>query len=163
MQIYCEESSASSDLISPRTSFSRFRQLSVKDVCAVSCQTDDKSINASLPGLPKPLSSVSLSACLAAGETKIREQLFIRVFHRFNAVRDSSDTKHLNGYRLMAVDGSEIPVSQDGSGMSAYSRTRNGGKRQLYYANPLCNVLNHVCLDAALHPCSEKDQSARLL
>ena len=80
-----DEANNPSNLMRPNSDFSRTRKLSIEDLAAVSFQTDDRSINRSLPFLPESLAQVSLSAITQARK-KIKSSLFSNVFSYYMRV-----------------------------------------------------------------------------
>lgn len=157
-----EEASNSDNLLHPDSDFSRSRRLSAVDLAAVAYQTEDRSINRSLPILPDSLSDVSLSA-ISQGRQKIRFLLYSHVFYRMNDLFSSEDDKTFHGWRLLSVDGSELSVSPDGNDMSTYGGSKKGSKHHFYLANPLYDVLNHVYLDLVMQPGSQKNEDSAFL
>lgn len=157
-----EEASNSDNLLHPDSDFSRSRRLSAVDLAAVAYQTEDRSINRSLPILPDSLSDVSLSA-ISQGRQKIRFLLYSHVFYRMNDLFSSEDDKTFHGWRLLSVDGSERSVSPDGNDMSTYGGSKKGSKHHFYLANPLYDVLNHVYLDLVMQPGSQKNEESAFL
>lgn len=157
-----EEASNSDNLLHPDSDFSRSRRLSAVDLAAVAYQTEDRSINRSLPILPDSLSDVSLSA-ISQGRQKIRFLLYSHVFYRMNDLFSSEDDKTFHGWRLLSVDGSELSVSPDGNDMSTYGGSKKGSKHHFYLANPLYDVLNHVYLDLVMQPGSQKNEESAFL
>lgn len=157
-----EEASNSDNLLHPDSDFSRSRRLSAVDLAAVAYQTEDRSINRSLPILPDSLSDVSLSA-ISQGRQKIRFLLYSHVFYRMNDLFSSEDDKTFHGWRLLSVDGSELSISPDGNDMSTYGGSKKGSKHHFYLANPLYDVLNHVYLDLVMQPGSQKNEDSAFL
>lgn len=157
-----EEAPNSDNLLHPDSDFSRSRRLSAVDLAAVAYQTEDRSINRSLPILPDSLSDVSLSA-ISQGRQKIRFLLYSHVFYRMNDLFSSEDDKTFHGWRLLSVDGSALSVSPDGNDMSTYGGSKKGSKHHFYLANPLYDVLNHVYLDLVMQPGSQKNEDSAFL
>lgn len=157
-----DEANNPSNLMRPNSDFSRTRKLSIEDLAAVSFQTDDRSINRSLPFLPESLAQVSLSAITQARK-KIKSSLFSNVFFRMNDAFRSEDDQTFKGWRLLAVDGSEISVCQDGKDRSTYGGSKKGFKHHFFHANPVYDVLNHVYIDLIMQPGSQKNEDSAFL
>lgn len=157
-----EEASNSANMVHSHSDFSRSRKLSVLDLAAVAYQTEDRSINRSLPILPDSLADVSLSA-ISQGRQKIKHSLYSNVFYRMNDLFSSEDDKTFHGWQLLSVDGSEITISPDGNDMSTYGGSKKGSKHHFYHANPLYDVLNHVYIDLVMQPGSQKNEDSALM
>ncbi|UNT96614.1 hypothetical protein [Allobaculum mucilyticum] len=123
-----EAASDSANLVNPDSDFSRSRKLSVLDLAAVAYQTEDRSINRSLPTLPDSLADLSLSA-ISQARQKIKHSLYSNVFHKMNDLFYHKDDKTFYRWRLLSVDGSEIPDSPDGNDMSTYGESKKGFDR----------------------------------
>ena len=94
-------------LLSP---FTRKRQIALHELVLLPFQLTEESLAASFPWiLFKGGASVSASA-VSQARSKIHSSLYKNLFNRFNKATSSSDGKTFKGYRLLAVDGSEIQV-----------------------------------------------------
>lgn len=131
-----EAASDSANLVNPDSDFSRSRKLSVLDLAAVAYQTEDRSINRSLPTLPDSLADLSLSA-ISQARQKIKHSLYSNVFYKMNDLFYHEDDKRFYRWRLLSVDGSEIPDSPDGNDMSTYGESKKGFDRLCGYSHNL--------------------------
>lgn len=131
-----EAASDSANLVNPDSDFSRSRKLSVLDLAAVAYQTEDRSINRSLPTLPDSLADLSLSA-ISQARQKIKHSLYSNVFYKMNDLFYHEDDKTFYRWRLLSVDGSEIPDSPDGNDMSTYGESKKGFGRLCEYSHNL--------------------------
>lgn len=161
-RIVLDEAANPNNLKCSNSDFSRNRILSLEDVALLPYQVDDRSINRCLPYLPRSLSAVSESA-ISQARQKISSSFYENVFVQFNASLDRTDRSTFKGFRIIAVDGSELRNPPDGKDMSTHGGSKKGGKHHFFHANPAYDVLSHQYVDVIIQPGSEKNEDKALL
>jgi len=107
-----------------------------------------QALNKELYHFMKPTGrTVSVSAFVQQRD-KILPEAFDDAFHEFNDQTDFLDTQRYEGYKLYAVDGSDVvfatnPLSE------AYRKTQN---YNMYHMNAMYDVLNHTYKDLIIEP-----------
>lgn len=112
--------------------------------------------------MSKSDSSLSASA-LSQARSKIHSNFYKNIFTRFNELTSSGELKTFKGYRLLAVDGSEIRVRPKQGKDITYGASKKGRKHHFIHLNAEFDVLNSVFTDAVLQPGSQKNEDAALL
>lgn len=64
----------------------------------------------------------------------------------------SADSKYYMGYRLLAVDGSDLNVSYDPEDTKTYLQTNESRGFNLYHLNAMYDLINKVYVDALIQP-----------
>lgn len=80
---------------------------------------------------------------------KIHPEAFRELFLRYN--KECRDTKAYAGYRLLAVDGSDVNIAKNPDSDTYMGNGDRGGFNQ-FYVNTLYDALNHTYLDAIVEP-----------
>ena len=82
---------------------------------------------------------------------------FIQIFQRF--VMSIPHSKLFHGYRLLAVDGSDIPIPHNPNDPETYFRNKNAQKGyNLLYLNAMYDVLNRTYVDAITRPARKSSE-----
>ena len=86
---------------------------------------------------------------------KLNENVFVDLFHRFN--ESMTDMKTFRGYKLYAVDGSDINLSYDENAETyidySHKNEANGSKGvNQYHLNAVYDLLNKIYVDATITP-----------
>ena len=112
-----------------QSAITRKRQIDLHELVLLPFQLTEESLAASFPWiLFKGGSPVSASA-VSQARSKINSSLYKNVFNRFNKATSGSDVKTFKGYRLLAVDGSEIQVLPEQDNDITYGASKKGKKR----------------------------------
>ncbi|UNT93689.1 MULTISPECIES: hypothetical protein [Allobaculum] len=69
---------------------------------------------------------------MSQARSKINSSLYKNVFNRFNKATSSSDVKTFKGYRLLAVDGSEIQVLPEQDNDITYGASKKARRGTLF-------------------------------
>lgn len=157
-----------SEMVNPdhftvQTAFTRKRKIDLEELIHIPFQLPEESLSASFPWLmSKSDSSLSASA-LSQARSKIHSNFYKNIFTRFNELTSSGELKTFKGYRLLAVDGSEIRVRPKQGKDITYGASKKGRKHHFIHLNAEFDVLNSVFTDAVLQPGSQKNEDAALL
>ena len=88
---------------------------------------------------------------------KLNEDVFIDLFHRFN--QSMTDMKTFRGYKLYAVDGSDINIAYDKNADTyVYNQNQEYKGYNQYHLNAVYDLLNKVYVDAILQPKPQADE-----
>ncbi len=95
---------------------------------------------------------------------KIKPELFHELMQEFNSLTNRDDDLY-EGYKLLAVDGSDVYVAHN---ENTDSYIQNGDKRgfNLLHLNALYNLMSHIYQDATIVPkpiCSERTELLKML
>mgnify|MGYP000919710833 CR=1 FL=1 len=143
-------------VIDPKKNFIRNRKLPFETMVKLILSMKGNTLNKELYDFfgKNPEEIVSSSAFVQQ-RTKISEQFFIDLFHNFN--NSMTDMKTFKGYKIYAVDGSDINIAFDADAPT-YIRPQHTKKGELtkgfnqYHLNAIYDVLNRVYVDAKLQP-----------
>ncbi len=107
-------------------------------------------------------SDISLTpSAFVQQRSKVSSCLFEDLFHKFNRVCD--DSKTLHGYRLFAVDGSDLNVPRDPSAETFIASPDNPKGYNQYHVNVLFDLCNKVYADCVLQPRPQFDEREALI
>ena len=88
--------------------------------------------------------------------SKIKEEAFKELMDMMNKAYPCN--KKYQGYRLLAVDGSDLPISTDRNDNDTYKGQSNTKGCNLYHLNCLYDILNHRYLDNIIQPLRKEDE-----
>ena len=92
---------------------------------------------------------------------KISSSAFKDLFYKFNEL--SYDAKKHRGYRILAVDGSEIDCFKNPNSENFMVTSQKPEGFNKVHLNALYDVINKTFVDAYLQPISKKDEGAALI
>lgn len=163
-QIFKSACSEPSAFINPDTSFTRNRILSADLVAKLPFQFSDKSISRMIPFIPDLKNPAISPSAISQARDKINSNLYVSIFNEFNRRTANDNTALFKGYRLAAVDGSEIRVLPDPSNPAlTYGRKKKGGHHHFFHLNAQYDPLNHIFVNAILQPGSLKNEDSALI
>lgn len=142
----------------PGVDFTRDRKLPFEMVIKLVLSMKGNTLNKELYDFfgRKPEEIVSSSAFIQQRD-KLTEDVFVDLFHRFN--QSMTDMKTFRGYKLYAVDGSDINIAYD-KDADTYVKNRHSGYDgyNQYHLNAVYDLLNKVYVDATLTPKPKVDE-----
>ena len=104
---------------------------------------------------------VSVSA-IVQRRTKILPSAFQQLFHRFNA--SFSQSRFFHGYRLYAVDGSDIHIPTNRDDYSThYNANTDSTGYNLIHLNALYDLMNRRYMDAILQDSRSENEHSALI
>lgn len=136
-QIAFSQVSASYDYLSrPDSDFSRHRQLSKDLVLKLPFHFTNKSLQRFIPNIPDIQNLSISSSALSQARDKIKYEFYKNQFDTFNSLTHKDDLNCFHGYRLVAIDGSEIRVLPDPSNPElTFGRSKKGGHHHSVHLN----------------------------
>lgn len=94
--------------------------------------------------------------------SKIKEDAFKILMDEINKYYLCNKT--YKGYRLLAVDGSDITISFDGDDFDTYKNNGEGIRpNSAFHLNALYDILNHRYLDAVIQGCKTKNEISAMI
>lgn len=160
--IHKMEKNTSSFVVDPKKDFIRKSELSfsktMKFILGMGCQTLGKELIDFYGFDPK---IVSVSA-IVQRRAKILSSAFQHLFHEFN--KEFSQTNFFHGYRLYAVDGSDIhiPTIPDDHGTHYCANDLSKGYN-LMHLNALYDLMNKRYMDAVLQDSRSENEHSALI
>lgn len=127
--------------------FTRLRKLSFETVLSLLLTMNGSSTAASLLDYFKFSSQLSITAAFVQQRSKLKDETMEYLFHAYS--NSSSVEKNFRGYRLLAVDGSDLQIPVDPSDADSYYPGTNGQRHySLLHLNALFDLENGIYLDA---------------
>lgn len=127
--------------------FTRLRKLSFETVLSLLLTMNGSSTAASLLDYFKFSSHLSSTAAFVQQRSKLKDETMEYLFHAYS--NSSSVEKNFRGYRLLAVDGSDLQIPVDPSDADSYYPGTNGQRHySLLHLNALFDLENGIYLDA---------------
>ena len=146
----------------PGADFTRSRKLPFKTLIKSIIQMEGKSLGNELLNLfPDPKSTPSVSAFVQQRQ-KLSPTTFETLFCSFTEAADRLvPTKMYHGYRLLAVDGSDIHIPTDRSHTASFYPGANGqSPYNTLHMNALYDLLSNTYLDCILQGSRESNEQA---
>lgn len=130
----------------PETDFSRERKITFPDLVNMLLQMESKSLpNELMEYFNHDLSGPTTSAFIQQRAKFAAEGMAFLLFH-FNDVCKHFHDKTMDGYRLLAADGSDINIARNPDDEDTFIKQGERGYNQLHI-NALYDILNHVHVD----------------
>jgi hypothetical protein len=145
----------------PGKDFTRKRKLSFQTLITLMLSMGGKSLENELLGFfDYNIHTISSSAFIQNRNKLLPETIEV-LFNEFNNSLDDFDT--LEGYRLIAVDGSDLNIPYDINDQETYLQTNpnNKGFNQIHI-NAMYDLVNKVYLDAFVQPGRKVNESRAL-
>jgi len=92
---------------------------------------------------------------------KIKEEAFKELMKMMNKAYPCNKT--YKGYRLLAVDGSELPVSTDINDIETHCNDSSKDGHNSLHINALYDILNHRYLDNIVQPIKKKHETNAMI
>lgn len=144
------------------TDFTRNRKLDFPTIVSIIMSIMTKPIHSELCGLFHKLKDgVSQPAQQSFSEArqKIRYQAFKEIFQQTVSMGlSASDAKTFRGYRLLAIDGSTIPLKKSDELREYFAKTSPVPNDVFGRVSCVYDVLNHIIIDARLAPFNEGER-----
>lgn len=134
-------------VVNPNTDFIRDRKLSLETMIRIIISMQGGSINRELFDYDKSINVTS--SAFVQQRDKIRPEMFYHILKEFN--KASNDTKTYKGYKLLAVDGSDVNFACNPDSDTYIQKTEEKGYNQ-FHINAMYDILNKVYLDCTVQP-----------
>lgn len=134
---------------SPGKDFSRKRKLDFATLIAVLLSMGGGSTTSCLMDYFKFDPATASTSAFVQQRAKLKPEAMEYLFHRF--VQDSSVKRRFHGYRLLAVDGSDLQIFADPTDKESYYPGANGQHPySLLHLNALYDLENQIYTDALI-------------
>ncbi len=146
---------------SPGKDFTRKRKLGFASVVSVLLSMSGGSTASSLMDYFKFDPATASASAFVQQRAKLRPEAMAYLFHRF--VQDSPVRRRFHGYRLLAVDGSDLQIFADPDNKESYYPEANGQHPySLLHLNALFDLENRIYTDAMIQKSREENEHRAL-
>ena len=135
-------------LVNPEKDFTRNRKIGIKTVIRTLFAMQNKSLSHELLELFKFNSNVPTASAFVQQRSKIKPSAFEHIFKEFTNSADMN-FKTYRGYRLFAVDGSQIVSSSYPEDSDSFFRN-NSKSYNILHLNVMYDLLNHIYTDVVI-------------
>lgn len=142
------EIASSSDLYcqNPGIDFTRNRKLPFSEMMKAILCFSGKSLNKEMLEIFGCKSNIASVSAFVQQRSKIKASAFEALFHNFTDKH--TDVKLFNGYRLLAVDGSDINIPMDINDELSSFQINNNTPYNLYHLNAMYDLCSNTYVDA---------------
>ncbi len=135
----------------PKCDFTRKSPLSLKIMLKLMVSMEGQTIHQELYKFFDFKVSTPTTSAFVQRRNKIDISAFEYLFHKFNAAFKS--TRMVNGYKLLAVDGSDLHTPTNVNDLTSYTKTSDNARGyNLFHLNALYNLLDKRYEDVILQP-----------
>ena len=132
----------------PEKDFTRRKKLPMDKVIKSVLGFSSKSLANELTDIFSGDTSIASVSALVQQRTKILPTAFEEVFKQFT--NTMNPVKQFEGYRLLAVDGSDIHTPTNPDDYDSYFKVKNCSPYNLYHLNALYDLCSNTYLDAVI-------------
>ena len=97
--------------------------------------------------------SMATTSAFIQQRSKLKPEAFEHLFHSFNKLSAGMDTYTYDGYRLLAVDGSDINIATNPNSDTYFEQGFNQ-----FHLNALYDILNKTYFDAIIQPAPKEHE-----
>lgn len=149
-------------LKNPQKDFTRRRKVCFRDIITFLLSMEAKSTTNELLDYYKCVASLPSASALRQQRDKILPEAFEFLFWEF-AKAFTSDNAEYRGYRLLAVDGSDLPIAADPSDPDCYYPGTNGQRHySLLHLNALYDLRQKTYMDAIVQKSRKANEQKAL-
>lgn len=145
----------------PQADFTRQRKMSMKEVMTQLLTMTGGSLKKELYTFTKTKKITFTPSAFVQQRSKIASEAFKDVFYHFNA--SCKGNKTYNGYRMIAVDGSDINCPRNPYSNNFLATSHNPEGYNQIHLNALYDICNKVYVDIQLHPRKQLDERQALI
>lgn len=135
-------------LVNPQTDFIRDRKLPLEVMLKIIISMQGSSINRELYDYDKSIDATS--SAFVQQRDKITPEMFRYIFQEFN--KACKDTKTYRGYKLIAVDGSDVNIAYNPDSETYMPNGDNNKGFNQFHINAMYDVLNKTYFDCIVQP-----------
>ena len=160
--IWKMEKNSSDFVVAPKRNFTRKSKLSLSETMKFILGMGGKTLGKELMDFYDFHANMVSVSAVVQRRTKIKPYAFEYLFHSFN--KEFSPTRFFYGYRLYAVDGSDVHYPVNPCDESNYVCTNENAKGyNLMHLNTLYGLLNQYYLDAVVQNYSEMNENRAMI
>ncbi|UUX33913.1 IS4 family transposase [Fundicoccus culcitae] len=145
----------------PDVDFTRNRKLTMPVVIESVIKFGAESLNNELFRLWNNHTETPTPSAFVQARSKLKVSAFKEVFHRFNQTLDNIKT--FKGYRLLAHDGSDLPLPQNVTDHDNHYKDEKATGYNMVHLNFLYDLLNKQFLDVDIQKSRQSDERASLI
>lgn len=137
-------------VVNPEIDFTRKRKLEFKEMIRIMLSMGGQSLNLEL--LDYFSYDVEAATCSAFVQQrrKLLPALFETLFHDFTS--KLSDVKYYDGYRMLAVDGSDLNITYNPDNIKTYHPNGKAKGFNLLHLNAMYDLCNLIYVDSIIQP-----------
>lgn len=145
----------------PKTDFTRNRKLNMEKLIRLMLSMKSTALKQSLHQLIGTSNEYFTSSAFVQQRSKISSKVFKDIFYNFNAM--CKDTKTYRGYRIFAVDGTDVncPRNPESENFMRNSKCTTG--YNLMHMNALYDLMNKTYVDVITQPYKVNDEQGALV
>ncbi len=146
----------------PHSDFTRKRKLDFKEMLRIILSMGGNSLNLELMNYFAYNSDVATCSAFVQQRSKILPEAFEFIFHEFTSSVINPSLFH--GYRMLAVDGSDLCTAQNPNDLENYfSNTPNTKGYNLVHLNAMYDLCNRIYVDSIIQPGKKEDEYKALI
>jgi hypothetical protein len=136
----------------PDCDFTRNRKLSFSKVISSILGMEDRNLNNELLYQFECAMETPTSSAFIQQRSKINYKAFESLFHDFTTMAMKDNIQIFKGYRLLAVDGSDIQIASNPADSESYIQGKDGNKPyNLLHLDAMYDLLSNTYVDALAH------------
>ncbi len=137
----------------PGHDFTRKRKLPMSATMMAIVAMEGNSLNKELYDLSNGnLNGTVTASAFVQQRQKILPEAFYDVFRSFNSATSINDVRLFNGYRLYAVDGSDINIAKNPDSETYFPKVKTVGDFNQFHLNAMYDILNSTYTDCVIQP-----------
>lgn len=141
-------------VVSPEADFTRRRKLDFETMLNLILSMKGGSISKELYGYFGADVKTATSSAFVQQRAKLKANVFEYIFRSFNSRTSHLDTNTYNGYRLLAVDGSDINIARNPDTDTYFEKM----DYNQFHLNAVYDVLNKTYFDAVIQPAPKEHE-----
>ena len=145
----------------PEKDFSRNRKLNFKEMIHILLSMNGKSLSSELIEYFSYNSDYPTKAGFIQQRDKISSKAFENILKSFTKL--SGNINRYHGYRLLAVDGSNLAIAHNPKDEKTYFPNKHGKGSNSLQLNMLYDLCNKICVDAVIQNGRESDERGALI
>lgn len=146
--------------VNPDTDFTRNKKLPMEKVIKAVLGLSSKSLNNEMIDILGNKSDMASVSAFVQQRSKIRPSAFEDIFRTF--ANEMSIEKLFEGYRLLAVDGSDLLTPTNRADVDSLFEIKDRSPYNLYHLNALYDLNSNVYLDAIVQKRKEENEHKAL-
>lgn len=138
----------------PGKDFTRKRKLDMETLLTLILSMRGGSINKELFNFFGSNPNMATSSAFVQQRSKLKPEAFEHIFRSFNTLTGHRDKNTFDGYKLLAVDGSDINIAKNPESDTYFVK----GDFNQFHLNAIYDVLNKTYFDALVQPAPKEHE-----
>lgn len=144
----------------PDTDFTRNKKLPIEKVIKAVLGFSSKSLNNEMIDIFRNDTDMVSVSAFVQQRSKLKSSAFEDIFRKFTS--EMSTEKLFQGYRLLAVDGSDLVTPTNRADIDSLFQVKDSSPYNLYHLNALYDLNSNVYLDAVVQKRREENEHKAL-